>query len=163
VKTLCLLRHAHAAPAGPEQGDRERDLDARGLAEAGRMAARLAALADGPERALCSPARRARQTLDALLRERPGLPVTVDEGLYLASPGEILARVQDLEPELHHVLVVGHNPGIAALCRVLAAAEGPFPPAFLARIALDRGDWRDLAPGRGRLLELVRPTDATLD
>lgn len=163
MKTLSLLRHAHAEPGRSDGDDLERALDPRGLAEAAHMAARIAALRDGPERALCSPAVRARQTLEAVQRERPELAVRVDEGLYLASPGEILARVQDLEPGLQHVLVVGHNPGIAALCRALcpdsAGAEGPFPPAFLARIALDRGEWPDFAPGRGRLLEVVRPTD----
>jgi phosphohistidine phosphatase len=159
VKTLSLLRHAHASSAGPDEGDLERALDSRGRAEAAHMATRVADGPDAPQLALCSPARRARETLAAVERERPDLAVVVDEGLYLASAGEILSRVQDLESELSHVLVVGHNPGIAALCRHLAGADGSFPPAFLAQIALDRGEWRDFAPGRGRLVELVRPKD----
>lgn len=161
MKTLYLLRHASAAPAAPSEPDRERPLDGRGLAEAARIAAVLCARSGFPELALCSPARRACETLDALQRERPELPVRMDDGLYLASPGEILSRVQDLREGLHIALVVGHNPGIAALCRSLAGANGPFPPAFLAAIGLDGGGWTDFAPGRGRLLELVRPDAPT--
>lgn len=159
MKTLYLLRHASAAPAVPSGSDLERPLDARGLAEAAHMAALLAPQARFPQLALCSPARRARETLEALQRERPELAVRVDDGLYLASPGEILSGVQDLREDLHIALIVGHNPGVAALSRSLAGAGGPFPPAFLAVIGLDEGGWADFAPGRGRLLELVRPHD----
>jgi phosphohistidine phosphatase len=157
VKTLYLLRHASAAPAAGSDSDLERPLDARGRAEAAQVAGLLCVRASFPELALCSPARRARETLDALQRERSELVVRLDDRLYLASPGEILARVQDLENELHSALVVGHNPGIAALARSLAGARDPFPTAFLAAIGLDGGDWADFAPGRGRLLEVVRP------
>ncbi len=156
MKTLYLLRHASAASA---DDDLERPLDPRGLAEAAHMASVLTSRPHFPELALCSPARRARETLGALQRERPGLAVSVDDGLYLASPGEILSRVQNLRSNLQIALVVGHNPGIAALCRSLAGADGPFPAACLAAIALDEGEWVDFAPGRGRLLELVRPND----
>jgi phosphohistidine phosphatase len=159
VKTLYLLRHASAAPLAPSGSDLERPLDPRGLAEAAHMAALLTSRVRFPELALCSPARRACETLGALQRERPELPVRVDDGLYLASPREILSRVQDLRKDLHIALIVGHNPGIAALSRSLAGANGPFPPAFLAAIGLDDGNWADIAPGRGRLLELVRPHD----
>jgi phosphohistidine phosphatase len=114
---------------------------------------------------LCSPAQRALETLDAVRARLPDLDVTRDPQLYLASAGEILERLQELPETLDAVLVVGHNPGLAALARSLPGETGDadrvplvtFPPATLAVLTFPTGGWPDLAPGRGRLLCVRRP------
>lgn len=169
TKHLILLRHASA-----ENGavDRLRPLSRGGEAEAARLGDSLARLEERgfrPQIVLSSPARRARETA---LRLLPGLPhgpqVEEDEGLYLASPGQLLARLQTLSDRDQQVLVVGHNPGLAELVQWLVsggtaevlvrAAHGLTPAAFAAlRIAARR--WQDLEPGCAELVEFLRPSD----
>ena len=163
MKTLLLLRHASAEPTDGD--DHARILTPAGRDQAARAATWLAKLETQPALALCSPAQRALETLDAVRTRLPDLDVIRDPELYLASAGEILERVQELPEPLDTALVVAHNPGLAALARSFPragsdAAGAPlvtFPPASLALVACETGAWADLAPGRGRLLCVHSP------
>jgi phosphohistidine phosphatase len=167
MKHLILLRHASA-----EQGadDRERPLSTDGRKEAARMGSVLGALASRgfrPERALVSPALRTRETLAELRGALDALArVEEDEGLYLASPARLLARLQALPDASEQVLVVGHNPGLAELVQwlvergeaavLLRAARG-LAPAGLAALRISTPRWRDLEPACAELVEFIRP------
>ena len=168
-KHLILLRHASA-----ENGaiDRVRALSRGGEAEAARLGDSLARLEERgfrPQIVLSSPARRARETA---LRLVPGLTqaprIEEDEGLYLASPGQLLTRLQALPDRERQVLVVGHNPGLAELVQLLVesaaaevlvrAARGLTPAAFAA-LRIRAPCWKDLEPGCAELVEFLRPSD----
>lgn len=168
-RRLLLLRHAKAEPADPEQDDHERALARRGRRDAERIGAAMSGRGLAPEQVLCSSARRTRETLDRILPHLPaGLALTVDRQLYLASPEEILARVAEVDDRVRNLLVVGHNPGIAALAEQLADGSDPaalaqlrskFPTGALAELEVDAPRWRDLAPGRATLASFLTPRD----
>jgi phosphohistidine phosphatase len=165
MKTLFLLRHASAeAGEGP---DRERPLAPEGRVEAQAMASYLATAAPRPDRILTSDALRALETAAAVSEALGIAPAETDAQLYLASPGEILGCVQDFSDSAEAVLIVAHNPGIGSLARALPG-EAPeqnrtrlsgFPPAALAVVVFPDADWADVAAGRGRLVNWVRPSD----
>ena len=67
MRELILLRHAHADPALPGQSDMDRPLSAEGLAEAESAGRWLRDQGLVPDCVLCSPARRTRETLEAVL------------------------------------------------------------------------------------------------
>ena len=67
MRELILLRHAHAEPAGNGQADLDRPLSAEGLAEAEAAGRWLAENKLVPDCVLCSPSRRTRETLEAVL------------------------------------------------------------------------------------------------
>src|SRR5690606_35624246 len=67
MKELILLRHAHAEPAAPGGADIDRALSPEGLAEAESGGRWLQEQALVPDPVLCSPARRARETLEGVL------------------------------------------------------------------------------------------------
>ena len=169
MRQLILLRHAHAEPADAGQADLDRPLSPEGLAEAEAAGRWLAEHGLVPDCVLCSPARRTRETLEALRGALDGADrVEEDEALYLASAGRLLAKLQALPDPESQVLLVGHNPGLAELAQLLVergaaevllrAARGLAPGAFAAlRIATPR--WRDLAPGCAELVEFLRPED----
>jgi phosphohistidine phosphatase len=169
MKHLILLRHASA-----ENGevDRARALSALGRSEAARMGAvfgRLAGRGFRPQLLLCSPALRARETLEGL-RAALGtaLRVEEDEALYLASAGRLLAKLQALPDPEAQVLLVGHNPGLGELAQLLVergaaevllrAAKG-LAPGALAALHIATPRWRDLGPGCAELVEFLRPAD----
>jgi phosphohistidine phosphatase len=161
MKHLILMRHASAGPAAD---DRERPLSAAGQREALRMGRALAALsASGfrPERALVSPARRAQETLAGVRRGLRSLAAAdTDDALYLASPGELLSRLQRLSDETEQLLLVGHNPGLSELAQALvgrAEADLRLRAGACAALRIESMSWRDLAPGCAELIELLRP------
>jgi phosphohistidine phosphatase len=168
-KHLILLRHATAESG---EVDRQRALSRRGEAEAaglGRVLTGLEERGFRPQIVLSSPARRARETALGLARGLPHDPrFEEDETLYLASPGQILARLQALSDREEQILVVGHNPGLAELVQwlvsgataeVLVRASRGLTPAGFAALRIATRRWRDLEPGSAELVEFLRPSD----
>ena len=94
MRELILLRHAHAEPAVPGQADFDRPLSAEGLAEAEAVAAWMRDKALVPDRVLCSPARRTRETLDAVVEAVGNLDKRLDAAIYEATPGTLAGLQQ---------------------------------------------------------------------
>ncbi|MET0290357.1 MAG: histidine phosphatase family protein [Pseudoxanthomonas sp.] len=110
MRELILLRHANAQPAAPGQADLDRPLSPLGLAEAESAGRWLAERGLVPDRVLCSPARRTRETLEAVLGIVGYVEQRLESGIYEASPGT-LAALADAHRETERLLMVGHNPG----------------------------------------------------
>ena len=165
--TLSLLRHAKSSWDDPALEDFDRPLSKRGETAAPRMGAYMAAQGLRPDLVLCSPAVRARQTLDLVLARLSGSPtVTYEDGFYLAAPSVLLARIRKIAAKVHHALIVGHDPGIQGLALELshagkaagmAALRAKFPTAALAVIRFQDGAWSKVATGKGRLDLFVTP------
>ncbi|MCZ2406401.1 MAG: phosphohistidine phosphatase SixA [Burkholderiales bacterium] len=102
---LILWRHAEAHPGAEGQDDLARTLTPRGEKQAARMSAWLEKQLPDGLRVLCSPARRAEQTAQALGRKFKLRAELLPHG----QPAELLELVQ--WPRARGaVLVVGHQP-----------------------------------------------------
>ena len=170
MKHLILLRHASAETGEP---DRARSLSAQGRSECGRMAGALERLVPGefrPELLLCSPATRARETLERVGRAfAADVKVEVDEAFYLASASQLVAKLRALAEPNPQVLLVGHNPGLSELLKwlvthgeaeVLRRAARGLAPGGLAALRIPAPHWRDLAARGAELVAFLRPGDA---
>lgn len=166
MRRLLLLRHAKSGHP-PGVADLDRPLDARGRAAAPRMGAYLAAEGLHPDRALVSPARRTRETWEAVAPSLGDVPVEIVRTIYEAPPAALLDAIRAAPDTAGTLILVGHNPGLEAVTEMLAES-GPrearnrlahgFPTAALAVIAFDAESWS--AIGRdGRLERFVRPKD----
>lgn len=133
------------------------------------MATHLRATGLRPDVVLCSSARRARDTLEAV-RPSLGDQVTlhIEDELYGADADELLTRLRKLPPPTGSVMVVGHNPGLHDLAsnltgdgdaRAVAQLRIKFPTAALAVLHLGSAHWSDLGPGQAYLADLVLPRD----
>ena len=101
-----------------------------------------------PDLVLCSPAVRARQTLDLVLPHLAGSPTVVyEDNFYLAAPSVLLARVRKIEAKVRHVLIVGHDPGMQGLALELSGAGGGRGAAGPGRQVPDRRPRRDPLQG----------------
>jgi phosphohistidine phosphatase len=157
---LLLVRHAEAgAPAS--EGDPERRLTAQGRADAARMGAYFRASGLVFDLALVSPARRACDTLDMILRELPQKPACELEALLynagVATLRDLLARTP---ASVKTLLIAGHNPGLGECARFLVrggetAVPRHFPAPCLAMIDFSCGDWNEASAGGGRLDRFV--------
>jgi phosphohistidine phosphatase len=164
---LLLLRHAKAERSSPGGRDISRRLDERGRHEAPVIGAYMARHGLIPGAAAVSPAARTRETWDLVAGALGAAPEPVlDERLYDAAPGDILAVIRDAAPEASALLVVGHNPGLHELALWLIAAGDPetcerlrdaMPTAALAVIEFADGPWTQLRPHTGRLERFVTP------
>ena len=146
--------------------DFERALAPRGQRAAPLMGAFIAEHDLTPDLVVCSPAVRARETLDLVVGEfeRPPEIQFIDD-LYLAAPADIIGLLRGLAGSANRVMMVGHNPGIQALARILcqggkedslAALAGKFPTAALAVIDFE-APWGEIGPGLGRLALFATP------
>lgn len=166
---LILMRHAKTEPGGPGQADRKRLLTDRGHADARLVGEKMKGERWLPNRILCSPAVRTRQTLETLV-EAFGMEVPTEfiEALYGAHAPDYLDTVARSGGSARRLLVIGHNPTIHMTARA-AAASGDrtlrerlserFPTAAFALIAFAIDDWAKVGSADGRLLAFVTPRD----
>ncbi len=164
---LVVLRHAKSDwPVGV--ADEDRPLGRRGVRDAAAAGRWLVEHDAGPDLVWCSPARRTRETWDALsgqLTAAAGPEVRFDPRVYEASLDDLLAVVRDTPETYGRVLLIGHNPGVQELvlglaergsddARALAAAK--YPTSALAVLDLS-GDWSQVRTGSGLLSSFAVP------
>lgn len=152
MREVILLRHAHAEPASAGQADIDRPLSPQGLAEAEAAGRWLAEQGLLPDRVLCSPARRTRETLEAVLGVTGYAEQRLEEAIYEATPGALIGLLE-AQQEVERLLLVGHNPGMERLVALLhSGRSGDYrgmPTAAVAVLALPPGV--AVEPGMGRL------------
>lgn len=160
MKTLFLLRHAKTERNAASGIDFDRELTDRGRSDSRKMGKALARLAPAIDHILCSPAARARQTVEHLLAKYPKeTPLRFCRDIYAAEARSLLDIVRT-EAEGNATLLVGHNPGIEQFAGLVTAGVprgARFPTAGLARIELEFRDWAELTESAGSLTWLLTP------
>ena len=124
---LTLIRHGNAEWKDASIPDFDRPLNKRGLGEAEGIGKVLMEANLVPELLLASTAKRTQQTAEIVGRML-GLAarrVKLAEQLYLSRAEVILSFAQATGPKVHHLAIVGHNPGISELARDLAPQDEP--------------------------------------
>lgn len=117
----------------------------------------------------CAPRRSAPETWKLAVHEFPKRPKTVyEERIYEASPGELIALLNETPDDAQNVLLIGHNPGVQGLADILGgASEGDarermtrrgFPAAAFAVLTFT-GPWKSLEPGTATLADYWAPTE----
>lgn len=118
---LHLLRHAKTNQISPTGKDFDRELLPKAYEQCAELKRYLQDHPIAPKHILCSSAVRTRQTLDQIKAFFADVPVTFLDELYLASAGELLKIINELQsPE--DILLIGHNEGISELASELSAA-----------------------------------------
>lgn len=164
MPVLFLMRHGEAASA---LNDFARPLTPRGQAYVRMLGTRPAVAALRPDRLLCSPARRTKQTADILAKSAgfTARPDPVAE-IYDATPGALYEIVKEKGGTCETMGLVGHNPGIHSLALWLAAGDGrpaqlhalrtAYAPGTMAILRF-KGTWEELTPGGAALVDLIAP------
>ncbi|MBS0381008.1 MAG: histidine phosphatase family protein [Proteobacteria bacterium] len=158
MRELLLLRHAEAMVAGPDGRDIERPLSLHGEAQARAAGVWLADQGAVPDAVLCSSARRAQMTADAVGKALRLPSVQLLPAIYQATPGDLLALVENHAADARRVLLVGHNPGLEQLLALLIEGRSEdargMAPATIAWVELADDA---LEPGHGRLRAIWSP------
>jgi phosphohistidine phosphatase len=147
MRTLILMRHAKAVRAHEADSDEERGLTGRGRRNSVEAGAAMEEAALRPTLALVSSSERTRQTAEHGLQNF-ALETRLEDALYHAAPEGLWDAFVASDAE--SVVIVGHNPGIGELVRMLVhqahdgsklAREfsGHFPTAAFAAFEI-KGD-----------------------
>lgn len=164
---LLVLRHGKSDWTSGAARDFDRPLNARGRKAAPLVGTHMATHGLLPDRILCSPALRTRQTLELVL---PHLPSTSDvempQALYDDSDLGYVQILGEMGGDARCLMVVGHNPACQDTVLDLAGtgerglrevAAHKYPTATLSVLDLAVDDWRDIRPGCGHLAALAQP------
>ena len=173
---LLLLRHAKSSwevtatgfAASSTVSDIDRPLSRRGRTAAARMGEEIHTLGLIPDRVLCSPAVRARQTLEYVSQTCPGIGVTITEReLYYGAGTDYIDIIRAGGGAARQLMVIGHNPVIHATAARLAARSNHrdagklvarYPTAALAVFDV-AGVWTDLTPQAANLTAFLLPRE----
>lgn len=155
MKTLLLMRHSHAVSDNSAYSDHDRPLTEQGR----HLAQQTAELTSewGIDQIVCSSSARTIETA----KEFAALHTAVDEPtshkeLYLASQNAYASAAwQFAKPATNSLLVIGHNPGIAALICDWADDYLAISPATVAVFQLAIEDWQQLNTKDDLTKELV--------
>ncbi|TZF88147.1 SixA phosphatase family protein [Cognatilysobacter lacus] len=139
MREIVLLRHAHAESPTAGQTDADRPLSAEGQAAAEAVGRWLVENGHVPDCVLLSPARRVRETAEAVLRVTGYVDQREEPEIYEATPGTLM-EVADRYRECGRVMIVGHNPGLEQLAALLESGQSGdyrgMPPAGVAVLSL---------------------------
>jgi phosphohistidine phosphatase len=159
-KQLVLVRHAKSSWADSTLADRDRPLNERGQEAAALVGRHLRAEGLHPDLVLCSSAMRARQTL-ARMDIASDATVRVEDELYAASAADLRDRVQQVSSQVGCLVLIGHNPAIEDLARMLTgdglASMQKFPTGAVVDLDLPIRGWAELGGGVGQLREIILP------
>ncbi|WJV49641.1 SixA phosphatase family protein [Streptomyces flavofungini] len=166
-RRIVLFRHAKAD--WPQVSDHERPLADRGRRDAPVAGRRLAESGIAFDLALCSTAARTRETWKLAVQELSQRPRTVyEDRVYEASPGELIAVLNETPDDVRDLILIGHNPGVHGLADILSGdAEGDaqvrmnrrgFPTSAFAVLTYT-GSWKGLEPGAGTLVDYWAPSE----
>jgi phosphohistidine phosphatase len=163
TRTLVVVRHAKAQDNSPD-GDHERELAPRGVADADALGRWLADEGLLPDLVLVSTAARTRQTARLVLAGAgaPDAPTWPSRGIYDGGVGATLQAVQEAPADAATVWLVGHQPVVAALAlelaepgssdRELVEALGARFPTCGAAVLHTDVVWSELGPHGARLV-----------
>lgn len=158
MKTLYLLRHAKSGWNDPGLQDFDRPLNASGRETAPLVGRFLQKRKLRVDLIVSSPAERARQTA-TLVKEAAGLSAELlyDGRIYEADAARLLEVVTGAGETADALMLVGHNPGMEELLRLLTGEERQMRTATLACVALEVEKWVNVRDCTGRIEWLVPP------
>lgn len=157
-RILYLLRHAKSSWKDDSLKDFDRPLKGRGREAAEQLGKRLASEKLQDAVLICSPAVRARETAQIVLKHS-GLRMDqrFDERIYEASLRDLLQVVSEIPDDKQTAMMVGHNPGFEELLAFLTGEARRMPTCALAKIKLEVASWKDARAGKGSLAMFVTP------
>ena len=159
MRELLVMRHAKSDWDAGAGDDLARPLAERGRAAAARLGRFLSAAGHAPGLAVCSPAARARETLEiAAVAGAWECAREVVAALYGGGVEGVVEAIRSIPDEQERVLLVGHEPVWSELvAHLVGGGAVEMPTAAVASVAFAAGGWAEVGEGRGTLSWLVNP------
>ena len=136
MSAVIFLRHAKSDWDAEWAEDLDRPLSERGRRAAAAVGTFLAEAGHVPNLVLCSPATRARQTLElAVTAGNWTCPIETADELYYGSVDHMVALA--CRRQVPVLMLVGHEPTMSSTLEYMTGAELRMPTGALARVNLN--------------------------
>jgi phosphohistidine phosphatase len=160
MKHIYIIRHATAQTPG-NLPDIARKLDISAQAELETIGQHIEKNTWKADRILCSEAVRTKETC-AILSTYFGTPpanIVYSPLLYNAPFEFYLKVIAEQDKNIHHLAVVGHNPGISHLASYLAKSGKNYnlPTCGLVLLQFKIDNWQEVSMGMGKELDFIIP------
>jgi len=159
TKTLYLIRHAKTHQESDDNRDISRELNPRGMRDAGLVGKYLKDKKVNPDLILSSRAIRATTTAQILatLLKYPIDKIHINDELYVASVRTFLQVVNNLKVAWSHVMIVGHNPVIPYFGEYVSDAEIASMPTSAVMTIEFKCEWADIDKAKGLMVDFITP------
>ncbi|MEM9278169.1 MAG: histidine phosphatase family protein [Pseudomonadota bacterium] len=165
---LYVMRHAKSSWAVPGARDFDRELNDRGKSDLELVSREIKSRKLIPQKVLCSPSVRTRQTLKDIenaLSPEPEIEYLSE--LYSGGVEDYLSAIR-AQPNYDSLMTVGHNPMSGSLASLLSG-DGDldamekiaykYPTATIAIIDFDIAQWADMEKRSGNLAGCIFPSE----
>jgi len=164
---LVIMRHAKSDWSEENRSDFDRPLTSRGIKAAKSMGKWLTAHQFHMDRVVCSPALRAKQTCQLVLKELGVSPNNIlwEAGIYEASLNDLLSLIRQYRQDTHTLFIIGHNPSLDQLLCYLSKDSPPVNSLgkllTTGAVAVLNYDTEAITtkPAQARLQHLIRPKE----
>lgn len=146
MKSLLLVRHAKSSWSDFSISDFDRPLNHRGKKDAPEMAKRLIDKKITVDAFISSPAKRAKKTAEAFVKEfgASKKDILFDEALYLASPSTFIDVISKTEESYGTIAVFSHNEGITSFANMLTDIRiDNIPTCGIFAVRIVSAKWAD--------------------
>jgi len=154
------MRHAKSSWDYPDLTDEERPLIEKGIKRTEKTCSFIKTKQLIPEVVYCSPAIRAMETARLVVKQLnlPSQPVFA-ESFYPGISEYYFSHIKKVDPNLQHIMIVGHNPGVSNFaCELLSNQIAEWiPTSGCVVIQLDIRRWDEIVPGKGTLRFYIEP------
>lgn len=151
------MRHGEADAGFGMSGDAVRPLKTNGKSHVFRVGQVLKNSEIQFDLILSSPAVRTRQTASILSSMVPAKNIQYEEKIYEADPDTLFRLLNQVENEVNHLALVGHNPGISALLTYLTGDQYiTLQPGMLGIIEILVDEWKEVGRNTGILKEILQ-------
>lgn len=157
MKRLVVFRHGKSDWYAPSPSDHDRPLNKRGRRSARTMGVVLAEANQAPQHIISSTATRARTTAE-LARTAGDWSSTLEltDQLYGTSVDGALQVVAGSDPDIDHLMLVGHEPTWSALVAHLTGASVQIKTATVVAIDLLLNGWGRAETARGEIAYVLQ-------
>ncbi|HET7710110.1 MAG TPA: histidine phosphatase family protein [Sphingomicrobium sp.] len=169
MKQLAILRHAKSDWGNPGLTDFDRPLNKRGRKAAKKVGRELHSRGLTFDQIVCSPAARARETVERFAIGFEGVPeVRFEPNLYMCSTGTLISVINALPDDARTVMIVGHNPGFHDIVLRMTKPDGDgmrekvganYPTGAFALIDFPVEHWADVEPATGEIRQVIFPRE----
>lgn len=159
-RNLIVIRHTKSEWGDFSTPDFDRPIKKDRVEDAREMASKLKSLGLKPDLIICSPARRTRQTAEYFCDKLKydTARVQFDKRIYESSAEDILQVVQQVEPDIRTLVIIGHNPSLTYFVNLFIEEKiEELPTTGVVWIEFKTGNWEIYRNTTGKLKYFLTP------
>lgn len=145
-RQLILIRHTKSSHDNLNLADFDRPIRKDRVADAEKIATRLANLNIKPDLMICSPALRTKQTAEIIcpILDYSTAKIEWNKTIYESSEADLLFAIRSASADVQTLVIVGHNPAMTNVANYFLTHDfiANVPTSGVVGFSFDAPDWQ---------------------